>query len=393
MRRTIVQELVSIRHRLQKLGVAYETAVCESGDMWTLTVEQARLMRAGAQGIGGARRAASVVEVMDQVFAVQAQDATAAALGLRVRARDLTAQQVTLATEIQKTVVRGWFMRGTLHLVPAADLHWLNSLFGPLFLRRSARRHRELGLDETTMDGAERVIVAALAADGPMTRGELTARLASTGLDVGGQVPAHLVRRCALRGLICHGPTKHGEASFVLLDDWLPAPDAAPSGRGDAAAELARRYLAAHAPAGAGDFAAWSGLPMPTVGKAWRDLIEAGALEGEVDGQRCLIPGDAVPRDGDAEPVVDVRLLPAYDNYLLGYRNRALSVDPAFERQVWPGGGQIRPTVAVDGRACATWGRRSGIRPGTVTPFEPLTEQVAAGIAAEQADVDRFLGS
>ncbi len=89
----------------------------------------------------------------------------------------------------------------------------------------------------------------------------------------------------------------------------------------------------------------------------------------------------------------DVRLLPAYDNYLVGYRSRDLSVPAAHERRVWPGGGQIRATVLVDGLAVGTWsgGRRGA--PVTVEPFpgaEPHTPAVAAGIARESADVRRF---
>src|SRR5690606_19987125 len=85
----------------------------------------------------------------------------------------------------------------------------------------------------------------------------------------------------------------------------------------------------------------------------------------------------------------DLRLLPAYDNYLVGWRDRTLSVPPGRERAVWPGGGQIRPTVVVDGHAAGTW-RRTGAAV-EVSRFEELPEPLREPADAEAADVVRFL--
>jgi hypothetical protein len=222
----------------------------------------------------------------------------------------------------------------------------------------------------------------------------LTGRLQGIGLDARGQVPIHLIRRSALLGQICHGPTCNGEATFVLLDDWLPPRAGVRLAAGAAALALARRYLRAHAPAGFDDFATWSGLPVALAKPAWRALGETGEVEEfDVAGRRCLLPVDQLSEA--AEPTMDVRLLPAYDDYLLGYRDRTLSVAAQDERRVRPGGGQIRPTVIVDGHACATWSRRAAVRSVAVAvdPFGDLSEEVSAGIAAEKADIAAFLGT
>ncbi|WP_037771015.1 winged helix DNA-binding domain-containing protein [Streptomyces sclerotialus] len=334
-----------------------------------------RLLRAEAQAIGGGHREPSAAAVLDRVLAVQAQDLTAAALGLRVRARGLTAEAVRQATDTDRSVVRGWFMRGTLQYVPAADARWLLALFGPVHLALAARRLRELGLDEALCERAERLIADAVDGEGPLTRPELTDRLTTLGVPPKGQAAFHLIRRAALAGRICHGPQRDGEATFVLLDDWLPATGPLPFTGAAAETELARRYRAAHGPATVEDFAHWSGLRIGTCRNAWA---------------AAPAPGPATPADC-AGP--DVRLLPAYDNYLVGYRSRELSVPAAHERVVWPGGGQIRATVMVDGLAVGTWTR--GRRGGAVTaePFPgdaPWDPEVAAGIARESADITRF---
>ncbi|MQA26199.1 MAG: winged helix DNA-binding domain-containing protein [Micromonosporaceae bacterium] len=347
---------------------------------------RARLMRARAQGLAGGVRCQGVAEVVDQVFAVQAQDLDAAALGLRVRAAGLTRDDVLRGYGVESAVVRGWFMRGTLHAVPAADAMWLTALFGPISLAASRRRHAELGLDEDLCARAEERMMAALAEEGPLTRAELTARLVAVGVPERGQAPFHLIRRAALRGLICHGAFRDGEAAFVPLSDRVGAEDPGWSPE-EAAAELARRYLRAYAPATVIDFGTWSGLPMPLARRAWKALSDT--VEIDVVGQACALPESRLLELDEEQPEADVRLVPAYDNYLVGYRTRALSVAEPYEKEVWPGGGQIRATVLIDGLAAGTWGRRG--RSVDVRPFKQFSDAVAAGAAAEQADIARFL--
>jgi hypothetical protein len=120
-----------------------------------------------------------------------------------------------------------------------------------------------------------------------------------------------------------------------------------------ALAELARRYLEAHAPADDRDLAAWSGLPL-------RDARAGLRAAGE-----------------HAPPVLDEpigpRLLPAFDPYLLGWRDRGFAVPHPLARRVHPGGGMVRATAIVDGVAVGDW------------------EVDDDRFAAERADVERFL--
>lgn len=188
-----------------------------------------RLLRARAQAIGGEAREESVAAVLDRVLAVQAQDLPAAELGLRVRARGLTQDAVRRATDTERTVIRGWFMRGTLQLVPAADARWLLALFGPIHLALAARRLRELGLDESLCARSERLITEAIAAEGPLTRAQLTDRLTTLGVEPKGQSAFHLIRRAALAGRVCHGPQREGRPPSSSSTTGCPRPDRCPS--------------------------------------------------------------------------------------------------------------------------------------------------------------------
>lgn len=343
-----------------------------------------RLLRARAQALACGEREEGVEAVVRRVFAVQAQDATAADLAVRVRARDLTLAQVVAAYERERSVVRGWYLRGTLHTVTAEDARWVRPLLAPRVLAGTARRYRELGLDETVRERADALLRRVLGTHGPLTRAELTGHLAGLGVATEGQAPFHLIRHAALTGVLCHGPRRGGEATYVLLDDWLPA--GRPRWEGEAAvAELARRYLAGYGPAAPEDFATWSGVPLGWARKAWSALTAARTIATE--GSLSALAG----APATAEPTGDVRMVPAYDTYLLGYRTRETAVLSGHEREVWPGGGVIRPTVLVDGLAVATWSRAQGPQPVRVAPFAPLTPEVEAAVRRECVAVTRFL--
>ncbi|MBT2385539.1 winged helix DNA-binding domain-containing protein [Streptomyces sp. ISL-11] len=350
--------------------------------------ERVRRLRAHAQALAGGAREVSAEAVVRRVFAVQAQDATAADLGIRVRGRDITARAIRTAYEEERSIVRGWCMRGTLHTIPGDDARWVLRLLAPRILTATSRRYQQLGLDDGLRQRADHLIRRVLTTHGPRTRAELTEHLTTLGIPPDGQAPFHLIRHAALTGILCHGPQRAGEATYVLLDDWLP-----PIGdfrwEGAAAlAELARRYLAAHAPATLEDFASWSGLPVSWARRAWKLLTESGAITEY--GALTVLAGRVKELSGSSD-TPDVRMLPAYDNYLIGYRTREVSVPALHQARVWPGGGLIRPTVIADGLAIATWTRRSGALSIQVDAFEPVPPQIQPGIDMEKEAVVRFL--
>ncbi|HEX5505233.1 MAG TPA: winged helix DNA-binding domain-containing protein [Thermomicrobiales bacterium] len=324
---------------------------------------------------------------------VQAQEPAAAALAVRARHAGLTAAEVERARVEERAVVRTWGPRGTLHLVAAADLGWLLDLLGPIFMRGTRRRRAELGLDEETTARGVALLRDALSAAAPLTRAEIVERLGARGLRLEGQAAPHLIGYAALAGVTCCGPDQGGKPTYVLLDAWADHGRALP--REAALAELARRYLAAYGPARPEDLAAWSGLPLGEARAGWASI--AGELrEVATDGGPAWLPAaHAAWLDDPPASVPVVCLAPGYDPYLLGYRGRELVVAPEFARRVHPGGGLLHPTLLVDGRALGTWrsARRRDRLAVTVEPFAALPPEAQPGLAAEAADVARFLGA
>ena len=360
-----------------------------------LTFDQVRHLRLRAQSLvspqpGGPDAA---VQVVRRVCGLQAQDVFAASLGVRVRSTGATLTGANQARNEERSITWTWGMRGTLHLFATDDLDWLLPLLGPAFVAAAGRRREQLGLDEDTYDRGVRAIRSHLAARGPSTRQELITALAAAGLETGYRIERHLLYRAALEGIICMGPDRGPRPTFVLLDDWLgrslePVPAEA------ALARLAARYLAAYAPATPADLAAWSGLPMAAVRTGW-DAVAGSLVEVTAGDQAAWLPAARLDELDEPPGALPVRLLPAFDTYLLGYRSRDLIVEPAYAGRVNAGGGMIKPTLLVDGQVAGTWQpNRKGLRTSiTVDGFAALSPEVEAGITAETADIQRFLGT
>jgi Winged helix DNA-binding domain len=330
------------------------------------------------QGLA-ARSAADTAGVAAAAVGLQAQDIGAARLGLRARSTAVDEASVVNAIQRERSAVRTWLMRSTVHLVAAEDLRWMAELYGPVMERNHRTRWRNLGITDTVIDTALAHARELLGGRG-LTRHELAAELVARGLELSGdgQAPTHLLAALTARGLTCRGADRGRDATFVLIDDWLPpAPPPA-----DPLQELARRYFRAFGPATAADFATWSGLPSGAAIASIRDEL----TEVEFDGRRGWTLGPV-------DPVRAFRLLPMFDNYLLGYRDRTAMLDPGRHPQVYVGG-IIKASVVCDGRVIGIWrldraARAAAVR---VTPFEPFTRRHHDELDRERADVERFVG-
>ena len=313
------------------------------------------------------RTACTAAEAAARTTAVQAQDTPASKLGLRARSAAVTAADVVAALDDERSIVRTWLMRGTIHLVATADLRWLVRLIGPSIARKYRTRWRQIGLGDELLARMLDALPAVLA-DGPLTRHEIRAALAGHRVALDSpdpQATTHAIVHASTTGLICRGPDRGRDSTFVLVDQWLPSAPAGPSGD-DALAELGRRYFAAYSPATAADFASWSGLAAGPAIALIRDELTPTDVAGR--------PGF---RLGEVEPARGLRLLPAFDNYLIGYHDRAALIAPEHYPAVYQGG-MIRPVVLLDGRVVGTWVLQRAQRRLTVTPFAALTRAVRA---------------
>jgi hypothetical protein len=275
-------------------------------------------------------------EVVSSLCAMQAQDYLASLWAVGLRTKNGTERDVEHALK-EGRIVRTWPMRGTLHLVAAEDVRWMLALCTPRVLRMwKQRAEKAYGLDERIMKKARKLIEKALGREHAMTREALYAVLQAGGIETKSQRGLQIIGQVAQEGLICFGARQGKQQTFVLLDEWVPR------GReiaGDEAlAELARRYLGSHGPATAEDFAWWSGL-------APADAKRAFAM---ISVRRRRITGASLK---------ETYLLPAFDEYVIAYRDRTAILDKASMPRIFTINGIFNPTIVVDGRVAGTWKR------------------------------------
>ena len=295
-------------------------------------------------------RLTSAAALVQWMGAVQAQDFRGSlwAVGLRMA----TAVEAEVEQAIaDRTIVRTWPMRGTLHYAPAADVRWMLELLTPPVIARSAGRYRELGLDEAAFKRGGKILTRALAGGRSLTRAGVYDALQRGGVSPEGQRGIHIVGHLAQRGLLCHGPRRDKQPTFVLLDERLPAPRK--TAREEALATLAQRYFASHGPATLHDFAWWSGL---SIKEAQAAIADAGSkLTGEtVEGRRWLRAGRTPPVRPTRGPVAV--LLPVWDEYVVAYKYRDHAVDhpTAREARLKTVGSAL---IVVDGTVRGGWRR------------------------------------
>jgi hypothetical protein len=308
-------------------------------------------------------------EVVASLGAMQAQDylGTLWAIGLRLP----TATEAEIERAIaDRTIIRTWPLRSTLHFVAAADAHWLLGFLGPRIVAAAALRHKQYGLDETVLTRIRKVLVKALQGNQQLTRHEIYAWLKGARISVEGQRGYHILWRMGVDRVICFGPRRGRQQTFSLLEEW--APQARKLEKDAALAELTLRYFKGHGPATLQDFVWWSGLKISDA-KAGLAMVSAQLESLTVDDQLYWMhPG--MPRLGKRTPIVN--LLPGFDEYLLGYRDRTAALDPGYAQKIQPGSnGMFSSTIVVNGRVAGTWRRvlaKKSVKIGT-SLFRSLT--------------------
>ena len=329
-------------------------------------------------------------EVVVWLGAMQAQDFTGAKWSLGLRLPPTTDRAIEQAYD-EGRIVRTHVMRPTWHFVTPADIRWLQALTGPRVQQVNAGRYRQLALDAETLVKAADIMVASLRR-GPRTRGELTTALEAAGIvQATGQRLAYLLMWAELEALICSGPQRGKQFTYMALDDRVP-PTPMKTAE-EALAELLRRYFRSHGPATDYDFARWSGLTLSDTRRGLASIRHELA-QVVVDGQTYWL----VPDTGPAAPVrpgptPTACLVSIYDEYTIGYKDRRLIGSDELSRSLSGLGNALQNVILLDGRLAGTWRRLMSDRRVTaeLNPLIPLTaaDRQAIDRAAEQ--LARFL--
>jgi len=344
----------------------------------SLTWDEVRSRRLARSHLAQRAPADRLVEVVRDVCGIHAQVIGSAELQLAARVEGITQADVRDALWERRELAKTWTLRGTLHLHPADELRlWtaayeavvgeadyeaddLKNVDAVVEAIGDALRGRQLKREELAGAVAERV--------GPAPREKLASGW------------GYYLSDAAIAGVLCFGPPQGQKVSFVHPDDWLgPQREWEPW---EALREVARRYAAAFGPVGYRQFREWFTSHSFTPAAA-RALFE------ELD----------LPEPEPVEPQLSVRLLPEYDVYVMGFREREHLVPEAVRVQVRTHGkGRYEgpagtPFLLVDGLCAGIWSRRKTAKriELSVEPARKLTRVERAGVEAEAERIGAFL--
>ncbi|WP_025273906.1 winged helix DNA-binding domain-containing protein [Haloglycomyces albus] len=328
-----------------------------------------------------APRYTSVHDAVTHLGAVQAQDLKAAVTAIAVRMDAGHWRQVVEGLNTG-TIVRSWTMRGTYHIVPGEDLPWMLELLTPRVERQAARRRIQLGVSDEMLERAAEVAISALRGGRSLSRPRLFERWEEARIPTKAGCGYHILQYLSHSGLLCFGPLNGNSHDIVLLEEWVPVRRrlGIEISRDEALAVFAERYFRIHGPADLDDFARWGGLTKRDARSGLSDAADR-LDRTELDGRTYYLASDTSARVHRPESDSSrTRLLPAFDELVLGYKDRTPTVSRTEESFIMPGkNGVFRPMVVHDSRAVGTWrvrtkGKTRWIEAEPFTAFDPEVE-------------------
>jgi Winged helix DNA-binding domain len=363
-----------------------------------LSWAQACTARLDRHGLAAPLAGGTPAEVASRVCGAHAQVMSAAewSIGLRLTGSSRSDVQAALWTE--RSLVKTFGPRGTVHLLPAADLaRWCGALSAV------PRPPARAGASFLTVDQAESVVSAIGIAlqSAELTIDELSEAVVA---DCGGWAGDHVIpafngmwprwrqalSQAAARGVACFGPDRGRNVTYTSPRSWLPGFEPAPAS--GALSWLVTQYLTAYGPATPAQFAQWLGAPRRWAAELFGSLAP-GLQQVELDESAAWLPAGA--HAGSARPGA-VRLLPYFDPYVVGCHPRqSLFPRPAAERGLnRTGQAGTKPVLLIEGTVAGLWHtRRSGRTISvTVEPFADLTSRQRHELAGQAERLGEFFG-
>lgn len=340
-------------------------------------------------------RKSEIEKVVSDLCGVQAQVLSYAALAIWARVEGITMQDVQDFLWKQRSLVKTWCMRGTLHLITASDLPVYVAARKMIMVIKPDWLTPEIAVDD------RKKIVHAIreSLDGRiLSREQLTNEVVKR-LKLAASVRKHLLsswgnllQPAAEQGFLCFGPSKGPKVTFVRPDQWLRGWKE-PSGP-EAWKTLLRRFFSTYGPANFQDIGHWWGLRLDKA-KTLMDYIAGELEEVEFEGQKRWVRREDVEQIVDLETVRSVKLLPSWDCYVMLYHPRELFVSQDHRLKIFTKLQGNKPVLLIDGVAGGIWEQR---RKGSLTevrvqPFEHLSKAQKQSVREEATSLGEFMGT
>jgi hypothetical protein len=287
-------------------------------------------------------------ELVAWMGAMQAQDYRMSKWAIGMRLPGIMNEAVEQAID-KGEIVRTHVLRPTWHLVAAKDIRWMLSLTAPHINAASAAQRRSLGIDEQLLTRTTDIIIKALSGGRQLTREELMQEIRKTGIVTDTHRAVHIMFDAELKAIVCNGTMRGPKLTYRLMDEIIPPGDI--YNREEALHQLALRYFSSHGPATVQDFQWWSGLPAGDTRKAL-EMIKKDMVCIKSDQKEYWVPRETVFL---SKNIPEVCFLPAFDEFLVSYKDRTAVLHPDWHREAITINGIFKPSILVEGKVAGTW--------------------------------------
>lgn len=327
-------------------------------------------------------------EVVKHLFALQGQDFPAATWAMAIRAGtpDSPVSRSVVAEAFNSgKVVRSWPMRGTVHLMRAEDIGWMQQLTNPTILRHWPQRREYLELDMGVYESVREITLSTLTGGKSLPREALVEQWQASGIEMKQGWSYHLIWAMCQHGDTVFGPmNEYGDLELVVANEWIKEPTE--YDEDEALAEFCVRYFTGHGPATVQDLMWWSQLPARALKVGLKTAGER-LVEIEAAGATYFVTPDQL--EGYLPSKSLIALTP-FDEYLLGFKDRSLVLYPENARKVMTINGISQPTIVKDGRIKAAWKVRDGSY--EVLPGEKVSKRDLAATERRINEARTWLG-
>jgi len=312
-------------------------------------------------------------QVVAWMGAMQAQDFNMVKWAIGVRIPDCTEKMVVDSFN-KGEILRIHVLRPTWHLVAPEDIRWMLQLTAPRIVSSMKSRDDELGITGKFCATGFQIIEKALRDNHHLTRDELVERLQMNKIAVNSSQMYHLMFHAELTGLVCSGVLQEKEQTYALLEERVP--EVKPLSRDEALAKMAKTYFTGHAPATLQDFVWWSGLSVADA-RNGLESVKPFLVSEKYDERIYWMPSDTENIAAENEKV---HLLPAFDEYIVAYKNRSAVLPEANYQRAVSSNGVFRPVIMRNGRVIGIWKKEvrknKTISTNFFVPVEKITQEL-----------------
>ena len=291
-------------------------------------------------------------EVVKWMGAIQAQDLNMAKWAIGVRLSGALENDIDKAID-QGRIIRTHILRPTWHFVAAEHLHPLLLLSAPRIKAATQSRNRQLGIDERLIKKTKRIIEKQILNNGHALRQELVTEFGKAKINLGDNMAAHLLMEAEIDGFICSGKLKNGNHTYALTDERIPKTSI--HNKEEALALVSKLYFRSHGPATVNDFAWWSGLTIKE-SRLGIDLIKKDMHSFKINTDEYWYYEHNTITTVSHDRI---DLLPAYDELIVAYKNRASLIPNKNIERIILRNGIFKPVIIKNGKTIGVWKRNT----------------------------------